>query len=150
MAKAQVVEVREERPQEKALSEWFEKQVLASPDTLEAAARTILGLVTALLGVLFGVLAVAEEPLPSYLALPMVRGLGVGSVAALLVALLGALGVVLPRHVQVASARLDQQAEEFQRLLARKSRWLTVAVVAFGLGLAALGAVLIVALLAAA
>jgi hypothetical protein len=33
--------------------------------------------------------------------------------------------------------------------LSRKSRWLTVAVIAFGLGLAALAAILIVALLTA-
>jgi hypothetical protein len=72
------------------------------------------------------------------------------TVAALLVALAGALGVVLPRRVRVASARPDEQAEAFQRLLAHKSHWLTVTVIAFGLGLAALGASLIVALLRAA
>ncbi len=79
----------------------------------------------------------------------MVRCLGVVSVVALLVALIGALGVVLPLRVEVASARLDQQARAFQRLMARKSRWLTLAVIAFGLGLVALGTVLIVALLKA-
>jgi hypothetical protein len=120
---------------------------LASPDTLEAAARTVLGLITGLLGVLFAVLAVASDPLPGYLRLPLVRGLGVVTVTALLVALVGALSVVLPRRVRVASARPDEQADAFQRLLARKSRWLAVAVIAFGLGLVALGASLIVALL---
>ncbi len=150
MARARVVDVREETPQERALYEWFEKQALASPDTLEAAARTILGLVTALLGVLFGVLAVTADPLPAYFRLPLVRCLGVVSVAALLVALTGALGVVLPLRVEAASARPDQQVRAFQRLMARKSRWLTVAVIGFGLGLVALGTVLIVALLKAA
>jgi hypothetical protein len=151
MAKApKVVSVREETEAEKELGEWLAKQALASPDTLEAAARTVLGLITGLLGVLFAVLAVASDPLPGYLRLPAVRGLGVVTVAALLVALVGALGVVLPRRVRVASARLDEQAEAFQRLLARKSRWLTVTVIAFGLGLTALGASLIVALLRAA
>jgi len=149
MAEAQVVDIHEETPRERALHEWFEKQALASPDTLEAAARTILGLVTGLLGVLFGVLAVKEDPLPSYFRLPVVRWLGVGTVAALLVALVGTLGVVLPRRIQIASARLDQQAEAFQKLMSRKSRWLSVAVIAFGLGLLALGAVLIIALLTA-
>ena len=149
MARARVVDVHEETEEEKALGEWFEKQALASPDTLEAAARTILGLVTALLGVLFGVLAVTADPLPAYFNLPLVRCLGVVSVAALLVALTGALGVVLPLRVEVASARPDQQARAFQRLMARKSRWLTLAVIAFGLGLVALGTVLIVALLKA-
>ena len=141
---------RGETPEEKALRKWFARQALASPDTLEAAARTILGLVTALLTVLFGVLAVAEDPLPPYFTLPLVRWLGVGTVGALLVALVGTLGVILPHRITVSSARPDQQAEAFERLLAHKSRWLAVAVVAFGLGLVALGAVLIVALLTVA
>jgi len=91
----------------------------------------------------------ASDPLPAYLGLPLVRGLGVVTVGALLVALVGTLAVVLPREIRVASARPDQQAGAFEALLARKSRWLKVAVIAFGLGLATLGAVLIVALLTA-
>lgn len=90
-------------------------------------------------------LAVAEDPLPAYFRLPAVRWLGVGTVGALLVALVGTLGVVLPQRIQVSSARPDQQASAFAALLARKSRWLTVAVIAFGLGLVALGAVLVIA-----
>lgn len=148
MAK-RVVDVREETEEEKVLDDWFAKQAMASLDTLEAAARSILGLITALLGVLFGVLAVASDPLPGYLRIPLVRGLGVISVAALLAALFGALQVVLPRRVELSSARPDQQAQAFQDLLGHKSYWLRVAAVAFGLGLAALGLTLIVALLAA-
>ncbi len=149
MAKARVVEIREETPEERARREWFERQALTSPATLEAAARTVLGLVTALLGVLFGVLAVASEPLPAYLKLTSVRWLGVTAIVALLGALVGALAVVLPRRIAVASARPDEQAKAFQDLLARKARWLTVTVLAFGLGVVALGAALIVALLKA-
>ena len=147
---AEEFKTRRETPEERTLRRRFAEQALASPDTLEAAARAILGLVTALLTVLFGVLAVASDPLPSYLRLPLVRGLGVGAVGALLVALVASLGVVLPRRIKIASARPDRQAEAFRDLVARKSRWLTVAVIAFGLGLVALGAVLIVALLRAA
>jgi len=150
MAKARVVDIHEETPQERALYEWFEKQALASPETLEAGARTILSLVTALLGLLFGVLAVTADPLPAYFSLSVVRWLGVATVVALLVALVGTLGVVLPRRLETASARPDQQAKAFRELMERKSCWLTVAVVAFGLGLVALGAVLIIALLEAA
>ena len=149
MTKARVDSVRPETEEEAALDRWFEKQALASPDTLEAAARTLLGLVTALLGILVGVLAMSSDPLPAYLQLPLVRWLGVGTVVALLVALVGALGVVLPRRTRVASSRPDQQADAFQQLLARKSRWLTVTGIAFGLGVVALSAILIVALLTA-
>ncbi len=146
MAKGRVVEIREETTEEKALDEWFAKQALASPDTLEAAARTILGLVSGLLGALFAVLAVASDPLPAYLDLTGVRALGGVTVAALLGALVGALGVVLPQRVEVASGRPDEQAAAFQAVLARKARWLTLAVITFGLGVTALSAVLIIAL----
>ncbi len=149
MARVRVVEIRPETDQEKHLREWFDRAALASPDRLEAAARSILTLITALLSVLFAVLAVAQDPLPAYLRWPPVRWLGVGTVAALLVALVGALGVVLPRRTEVAGARPDQQRSTFEQLLARKSRWLTVTVVAFGLGLAALAAAVMVAWLAA-
>ena len=149
MAEIQPLRGRPETPEEEEIRKWFARQALASPDALEAAARTILGLVSGLVGLLLGVLAVAEKELPSYLWLPGVRPLGVGAVAALLAALACALAVLLPRRMAVASARPDLQAAAFARMLARKSRWLTLAVVAFGLGLGALGAALIVALLTA-
>ena len=79
MPKVRVVDVHEETEEEKALYDWFAKQALTSPHRLEAAARTIIGLVTALLGALFGVLAVADDPLPSYFWLPVVRPLGVAA-----------------------------------------------------------------------
>ncbi len=138
---------RPETEREKEVRAWFEKQALSAPDTLEAAARTILSLVTALIGALFGVLTVAAEKLPAYMDYPAVRGLGVVSAGALLAALIGALGVLLPARAQVSSHRIDEQARAFERLLARKSRWLKVTVVAFGVGVGALSVVLIVALL---
>jgi hypothetical protein len=143
------IKYRAETAEEKALRKWFAKQALAAVDNLEAAARSILGLVSALLGVLFAVLAVAADPLPAYLESPLMRGMGVIAVSALLLALLGALAVVLPQKIQVSSHRPDQQAQEFQALLDRKSRLLTFAVYAFGLGLAALAAALIIALVTA-
>ncbi len=148
MADIPTVAGRPETEWEKDLGDWFKKQSLLSLDTLEAAARTILSLVTALLGLLLGVLAVTEDPLPAYFELPVVRWLGVGAVAALLAALVGTLGVLLPQQVQVAGARPDEQVQAFAGMLAHKSRWLTAAVIGFGLGLVALGAVLIIALVA--
>ena len=147
LAKARIVEQHLETPKEQALREWFAKQALASPGTVEAAARTIIGLVTGLLSILFGVLAVAGDPLPSYLWTPWVRPLGVTVVVTLLIALICALVVVLPRKVAVSHHQPEEQAKARQALLARKSRWLKVAIVAFGAGLVALGAVVIVALL---
>ncbi len=149
MAKYRLVGVREETPAEAARRKWFEKQVLASPDNLEAAARLLVGLVTGLLGLLLGVLTVASDPLPGYLRLPSVRALGVAAVVLLLLGLLAALVVVLPRRVVAASTRPESQAAAFERLLRRKATALAVATAAFGLGLAALGAVLVLALLTA-
>jgi hypothetical protein len=131
------------------MSKWFSQQKLTSLDTLEAGARTILGLITGLVGILFGALTVAAENLPSYMQFPAVRALGAMSVAALLVALMGALLVLLPAETRVSSHRLDRQAQAFERLLKRKSRWLAVTVIAFVAGVDALGIVLIVALLTA-
>ena len=148
MAKARIVAVREETPEEASLRGWFARQALASPETLEAAARLIVGLVTGLLTVLFAVLAVAGDPLPAYLRAWYVRWPGVVSVAALLVTLLAALAVVYPRRIEVRPSRPGSQEAAFAALLRFKARWLAVAVVAFGVGVAALGAALIGALVA--
>jgi hypothetical protein len=137
---------RPEPPAVKARREWFERQALAAPDTLEAAARSLVNLVTALLGALFGVLAVADDPLPGYLWHPLTRPLGIACVVLLLAALGSALVVVLPHRVAVSPHRPDEEARAFEQLLTRKWRWLRVAVVTFGLGLLALGAVLVVAI----
>ena len=146
MAEPRVVGMRDETEEEKALAAWFAEQALASPGNLEAAARTVVGLVTGLLGLLLGVLAVGEDPLPSYLWDAGVRPLGVAAIACLLIALLCALAVLLPRRIAVSSHRPDQQKMAFQRMLARKTRWLRTTVVAFALGVGLLGAILIVAL----
>jgi hypothetical protein len=140
---------REETSAEKAEREWFEKQALASPDNLEAAARLLIGLATALLGVLFGVLTLKGGPLPAYLQSPVVRGLGIGTVAALLFGLLAALAVVMPDLYRVSSHRPDKQAQTFRQLLERKSRALTLAVIGFGVGIVLLGLTLIAALISA-
>ncbi len=149
MADIPKVAGRPETEEETQLGRWFDQQTLAAPDILDAAARTLLGLVTALIGTLFGVLTVAADSLPAYMGYPAIRSLGVASVAALLAALTGALGVLMPMRLEVSSHRLDEQAQAFARVLKRKSRWLNVAVIAFGLGVGALGAVLVAALLLA-
>jgi hypothetical protein len=147
MAKVQVVGIRKETSAEAAQRAWFEQQVLAAPDQLEAAARLLIGLVTTLLGLLFGVLTIADDPLPAYLGLPLVRGLGIAVVVLLLVSLLLALIVVLPQRMQAASGMPASQQTAFKTMLRRKARALFSAAVVFGLGVLALGAILILALL---
>jgi hypothetical protein len=140
---------RPETEAEKGMGEWFAKQAIASLDNLESAARTILGLVTALIGALFGVLTVASEDLPAYLYNPATRWLGVVSVVALLLSIIGALGVLVPLRTQVSSHRPDEQEQAFKDILNRKSRWLRATVITFGVGVDTLGLVLVIALLTA-
>jgi hypothetical protein len=140
---------REETGEEKAVREWFEKQALASPDNLEAAARLLIGLATGLLAVLFGVLSLKGGPLPAYLQSPLVRGLGIFTVLAVLWGLLAALAVVMPDAYRVSSQRPDEQHKTFQQLLGRKSRALTLGVIGFGVGIVLLGFTLIAALISA-
>jgi hypothetical protein len=148
MAKLRVVSIREETPDEAEMRQWFAKQALAAPDTLDAAARLIVSLVTGLLTILFGVLAVAEDPLPAYLGHWAIRLLGMWCVLALLGALLCALVALWPRRMVVDAARPEAQAQAFAGLLDRKAGWLKAAEVAFGLGVALLGLALIVVLFA--
>jgi len=146
---ARVVGIREETAEEKKLRRWFDEQAMASPDTLDAAAKLLIGLVTGLLTVLFGVIAVAEDPLPAYLGSWVIRLLAVWCVLALLAALLCALAALWPQRMAVDAARPDEQAKAFAGLLDRKAGWLKAAEIAFGLGVVLLGLALIVVLLVA-
>jgi hypothetical protein len=71
MTPTKVVSSRPETPAEQTLDEWFQRQVLSSPETFEVAARQLITLVTTLLGV--WVFGRADDPLPKYLALPIIR-----------------------------------------------------------------------------
>lgn len=93
-----VISTRLETEQEKQTGDWFSAQALESPKTLDEAARLLVGLVTGLLGALFGVLTVSAEKLPPYLSFPLVKLFGVAAVLLWLAALLASLAVVLPRR----------------------------------------------------
>ena len=142
-----VLSIREESTEEKKLREWFEDQALEGPKTVEDAARLLIGLVTGLLGALFGVLAISAEKLPGYLSLPLVRWAGVAAVILWLLSLLAGLVVVLPRKWQTYAGKPDTQSQVFLQILAFKSGWLTTCVLFFGMGILGLGVVLVVALL---
>ena len=137
---------RAEAAAEAELRKWYAHAALGSPDTLDAAARTLQGLITALLGTLFAVLALAADPLPLYLKLCSVKVLGTVAIVGLLVSLAFSLGVVFPRHFATPRSRPDEQRRDFAVLLGNKRRWLMVSIGAFALALAALSAVLIIAL----
>ena len=150
MPEYQVVETRPPTPEEERLADWFAEQQLKSPEHLEAAARQMVGLVTGLIGLLLGVVAIAKQPLPSYLAWPLVRWLAVAGIVLLLLALVAGLVVLWPRRWTVSSHRIADQRRAFEAILQRKARALSVGMVLFCLGVAALAAVLVLAVLYAA
>jgi hypothetical protein len=141
-----VLSIREETSEEKKLREWFETQALESPKNLEEAARLLIGLVTGLLGALFGVLTVSAETLPAYLSLSAVKWCGILAVVLWLLSLLCALVVVTPRRWQSDAGVPETQSEVFKAMLGYKSRWLRASVVLFGGAVMALGVVLVMAL----
>lgn len=142
-----VVGIRMENDDEKRMRGWFEAQRFESMKNLEDAARLLIGLVTGLLGALFGVLTVSAETLPAYLSYPVVKGFGVLAVALWLLSLLCGLVVVMPRKWQADSGKPDSQTEVFRQMLAFKSRWLRDSVMLFAGAVISLGAVLVTALI---
>lgn len=141
-----VLSIREETSEEKKLREWFETQALESPKNLEEAARLLIGLVTGLLGALFGVLTVSAETLPAYLSLSSVKWCGILAVVLWLASLLCALVVVTPRRWQSDAGKPETQNQVFNAMLTHKSRWLKASVILFGVAVVALGVVLVIAL----
>ena len=147
MPSYRVVGTRVESPSEQEMRDWFAKQMLESPQNLEQGARLLIGLVTGLLSVLFGVLALAQNPVPAYLHLPYVRYLGAVAVVCVLVGLVAALDVVLPREWRFKPAKPASELETFHQIVRYKARALTVASVAFGAGIAVIALALVLALL---
>ena len=147
MSESQVTGVRALTPEEERLADWLAEQHLKSPDRLEAAARQIVGLVTGLVGLLVGVAAVTEQPLPPYMAWPCLRWLMVASLVLLLVSLAAGMVVLWPRRVVYSPHKMAEQRAVFEGILRRKARALGVAIVCFALGIALLAAVLALAVL---
>lgn len=130
--------------EDKALIDFFAGLRRNSLDTLEAAARQLIGLVTTLLGLFFGVLAFKDEP--AYLATLTVQVIGTLSALGYIVTLFTALAVVLPRHLDIPQYDLTAMRELLSDLYKHKSRYLSIAQFSFALGTLALFA-LIIALL---
>ena len=149
MPKYKVVGIRTETPAEAAQREWFAAQATAAPANLEEAARLIVGLVTTLLGLLLGLLSLAGDKTPLFLRAADIKDLSVGAIGLLFIALAGGLVVVIPLRYTAQSARPASQAGTFASILQRKSLALTLSVVAFGFGLLAISAVLVLAVMGA-
>lgn len=136
-----------ESPESAALGAWWQEQWLKSIDQMEATARELIALASALIGLLVGLMALTENPLPTYMKSLPLRGLMVVGVLCLLVALGCGLAVLWPRRWVDAPHRPDIQQANWQKLVQQKQVWLMGSGAAFGLGLFCLGAAVMVAVL---
>ncbi|MBE2199812.1 MAG: hypothetical protein IAE79_14450 [Anaerolinea sp.] len=135
-----------ENQQQAALYAWFTTQQTKAVDNLEEAARQIITLCTTLLGLLLGLLALTETPLPAHMGWSGVQWLGGVGVTALLLALAAALSVVIPRPTAATLNDPDDLERAFAALLARKNQGLWWAVLLFGTAMGCLAAVVVAAL----
>lgn len=132
---------------EQDVAAWFEKQEGQSVETLEAAARQIIALVTTFFGLVFGLLALGSDKFAAGLQAPGAIRLGGAAVGLLLLALGAALAVVWPRRYTYRESGLDQMRAVYQAIVAAKSGWLQIALILFGLGLAAFAGLILLLLL---
>jgi hypothetical protein len=117
---------------------------------LDEAAKRIIELVTALLGILFAVLAFGSDFPPPYLAgNTPAKILGIGALGSYLAALLLALWGVQPRSYKHYRHNLTGMREVFDAILAQKTLWLRWAGGLFGLGAVLLTALIILVLVQA-
>jgi hypothetical protein len=142
-----VLAIREESDEEKALRLWFLTQSLETPKTLDDAARLMIGLVSGLLGALFGALAIGGDQLPAFITSPLVRYSSLAAVALWLLSLIAGLAALIPLRSLTRPGRPLTQPAVFAQLVRGKSIWLTVQVIAFGLAAVALAVALAAALL---
>jgi hypothetical protein len=115
-----------------------------SMDALETAARQIIGLVTTLLGLFFGILAFKDSP--TYLIDSRIKLLGTLAAVSYFVSLFGALAVVLPRALDVPKHDLTAMKELIKKLLKIKGGYLFISQTFFAFATLML-LILIVALL---
>jgi uncharacterized membrane protein len=150
MAKDDIVSIKYRLPmdEESDVAAWFEKQENESVSNIEAGARQIISLITAFYGLIFGVLAFGADKFEASLKLPWVMGLGALAIVLLLAALGAALAVVIPRRYEYREASLDDLQATYHKIAGHKSDWLRVALLCFGLGLAAFAALILSILVA--
>jgi hypothetical protein len=132
--------------EDRRLYAFFDTLEQDSLKHLEDAARQIIGLVTALLTLAVGLLALGGEPVAPLLATWPVLAAGGVTLAALLLALIAALDVVLPAAYRYRAASLTDRRAAYDQMLARKANGLRAAVVFFGIAMLGLAALIVLLL----
>jgi hypothetical protein len=130
-----ILESRAPTAEEERLVELFAEIESKQLDFLDQAAKRIIELVTALLGILFAVIAFGSDFPPPYLAGNLAAKLLSGAaLVCYLGALLVALWAVQPRDYRRYRHNLDGMRAELERMIADKARPLRWAGILFGLG----------------
>lgn len=106
--------------EEEELLSFFASIKKDSLQTLEEAARQLIGLVTTLLGVFFGVLAISGDSSATLVSTD-VKIVGAISLVAYMLALWFALEVVMPRRLEVPAQNLTAMRSLLAELFERKS-----------------------------
>jgi hypothetical protein len=130
-----ILESRAPTAEEERLVELFAEIESKQLEFLDQAAKRIIELVTALLGILFAVIAFGNDFPPPYLADNLgVKLLSGASLVCYLGALLVALWTVQPRTYKHYRHNLTEMREELHTMIDDKARPLRVAGILFGLG----------------
>lgn len=137
-----VESVRVESDEDKRLAALFDKFEQESLDNLEKGARDLIQLVTALFGVIFGILALGGEAAAAPLRLPLAIAPAAISLAALLLTLFAALDVIVPAAHRVRKLGHSDREQAYARMLQRKSEGLRAAAIFFAIGLSAFAALI--------
>ena len=114
---------------DRRLIETMREMQAGSLETLEAAARQIITLVTSLLGLFFGILAFKDKP--DFLAFTEIKVFSMLAMGVYFAALFFALAVVIPRKYHPED--LGEMRATLETMLAYKRNALRWAVAAFGI-----------------
>lgn len=120
--------------EEKILIQRFEKFEEEAPAKLDAGAQQIIQLVTGLLGLTLGALALGDAQFAAALTQPLAVGCAWLSVITLLVALLAAAWGQLPQEYLYRAASPGDKKACYVRMVQHKAVAMYVAFVAFGFG----------------
>jgi len=136
-------------PEEERLLAFFDELEIGQLEFLDQAAKRIIELCSAMLGIVFVVIALGDQFPPAYPAgsADLVKALLLGTLALFVLALLAGLRAVQPRRYW-RSLKLAELQSELERMIAFKRRWFRWATVVFGLGCLALAVLMALIVLA--
>ncbi len=145
-----ILEGRSPTATEERLVAIFAELETKQLEFLDQAAKRIIELVTALLGILFAAIAFGGDFPPAYLAgnIP-IKLLGIGALGGYLLALLFALVAIQPRSYKLYRHNLTRMRAELDAIIEHKLRWLRIAGGLFGLGSVLLAGLVILLLVQA-